>query len=130
MVAILLIIGIIYFLRKKIDIIEINENLAKSYGIRVEFVKFLLYFLVAVLAGIEAALIGTIALLGILASSIAKFLFGNKTGINVFATFLIGATLVLFASFISVNLATDIPIGYLSTAIITPYFIYMIVKKN
>lgn len=123
-------IAIVYFLRKKIDIIEVNEKLAISYGIRVELLKFVLYGLIALLAGIEAAMLGTVALLGILAPNIAKPIFGNKTGTNVFASFLIGGLLVMLATFVSVNLATNVPIGFLSTAIITPYFIFMILKRK
>lgn len=107
---------------------EVNERLARSYGIRIELLRITIYGLIAILAGIEAAMIGTIALLGILAPNLASLIFGNRSSTNIFASFLIGGLLVLLASFISVNLATDIPIGFLSTAIITPYFIYMIIR--
>lgn len=128
--VIALLVAVVWFLRKKIDIIEVNEKLAISYGIRVELLKFVLYGLVALLAGIEAAMLGTVALLGILAPNIAKPIFGNKTGTNVFASFLIGGCLVMLATFVSVNMATDVPIGFLSTAIIAPYFVFKILRKD
>ncbi|MDQ0513789.1 iron complex transport system permease protein [Mycoplasmoides fastidiosum] len=129
-VVIVLIMGVIWVLRKKIDLIETSEKLGISYGVKVETLKLILYLLIALLAGIEAAILGTVALLGILAPNISKPLFGNQTKTNLFSTFIIGAIMVMLAAFVSVNLATDIPIGFLSTAIITPYFIFLILKRD
>lgn len=129
MAIISLIVLIVYFLRQKIDLIELNEKLVQSYGVRLQYLKITIYFLIALLAGIEAAMVGTIALLGILAPNLAKLIFGNRSSTNILASFLIGGLLVLLAAFISVSLGTNIPIGFLSTAIVIPYFIYILIKK-
>ncbi|WP_391591952.1 Iron ABC transporter permease [[Mycoplasma] cavipharyngis] len=129
-ICIVVILLIIWTLRKKIDLIETSEKLALSYGIRVESLKLFLYLLIALLAGIEAAILGNFPLLGILAPNIAKPIFGSQTKTNLWTSFLIGAIMVMIATFVSVNLNTDIPIGFLSTAIITPYFIFIILKRN
>lgn len=118
----------IWFLRKKIDLYETSAALASTTGINIERLKISIYLLVALLSGLEIVLVGYIALLGVIGASVARQLFGNRTGITMFAAFLIGATLVCFALLISVNFNTQVPVGFLSTTIITPYFMYLIVR--
>ena len=87
-----------------------------------------MFMLVAILAGVEATILGTVALLGIIAPSIARLMFKNKFTSMSIASFIIGGILVMLASFISTNLGTGLPPGILSTAIAAPYFIFLIVR--
>ncbi|WP_156021866.1 iron chelate uptake ABC transporter family permease subunit, partial [Ureaplasma diversum] len=73
-------------------------------------------------------LVGYVALLGVIGASVARLLFGNRTAVALFGAFLIGAILVSFALFISSNLNTNVPVGFLSTTIIVPYFMYLIIR--
>lgn len=118
----------IWFLRKKIDLYETNEALASTTGINTERLRISIYVLVALLAGLEIVLVGYVALLGVIGASVARLLFGNRTAVALFGAFLIGAILVSFALFISSNLNTNVPVGFLSTTIIVPYFMYLIIR--
>ncbi|GCE63122.1 iron chelate uptake ABC transporter family permease subunit [Candidatus Mycoplasma haematohominis] len=129
-VVITMLLFVVYKFRKEIDLIELNEELAKFYGVRVKFLKGFLYICVAVIVGIESAMIGSISLLGIVAASFSRLLFKNKSDINIITSFLIGGMLVLLAAFISINLNKNIPIGFLSTSIIAPIFLYLLFKKR
>ncbi len=117
-------------LRKKIDLIETNENLATTLGVNVHRTKLIVFLLVAVLAAAEAVMVGSVALLGIMAPALARMLFKNKTSLLLPASFFIGAILVLIATYISLTLDTQIPIGILSTAIVIPYFLYVVVRSK
>jgi len=125
-----IVITIIFFLRNKIDVLEANEHLAYSLGIKVERMKGLIYVLVAILAASEAVMVGTVALLGIIGPALARMLFKNKTGLLIFASFSIGGIMVMIATVISLTIGTQLPIGILATAIIIPYFIYVIVRSK
>lgn len=129
-VVITLLLFVVYRFRKEIDLIELNEELAQFYGIRVKLFKGFLYICVAVIVGIESAMIGSVSLLGIVAASFSRLLFKNKSDVNIISSFLIGGMLVLLASFISINLNKNIPIGFLSTSIIAPIFLYLLFKKK
>lgn len=126
----LILLIIIMFLRHKIDLIESSEELAQGLGINVTKMKKIIFTIVAILAATEAIMAGSIALLGILAPAIARKLFKNKTMYILPASFLIGGALVLIATYISVTLETQIPVGILSTTIIIPYFIYTIIRSK
>ncbi len=115
-------------LRKKIDIYESSEESATALGISVGKLKFVIFMLVAVLAGVEATILGTVALLGIIAPSISKMIFKNRFGAMALGSFIIGGILVMLASFISTNLGTHLPPGILSTAIAVPYFIFLVLR--
>nr|WP_245600622.1 iron ABC transporter permease [Ureaplasma canigenitalium] len=118
----------IWFLRKKIDLYETSEDIARTTGINTEKLRIAVYSLVAILAGLEIVLVGYVALLGVIGGAVARKLFGNKTSLMMFGAFFIGAAVVLIALFISNNLNTQIPVGFLATTIIVPYFMYLIIK--
>ncbi|RAO95218.1 iron ABC transporter permease [Mycoplasma wenyonii] len=120
----------IWVFRRDLELMEIGEDYAISQGIKVKKLRLILFGAIALLAGIESALVGTISLLGIIAPHISKFLFGNKASSNVIASFIVGALLVVLATFFSVNLAQNIPIGIFSTAIITPIFLFLLLKNK
>lgn len=117
------------FLRKKIDIYESSPALATTLGIRVERLRFTVFAIVALIAGIEASLLGTVALLGLVAPSIARLMFKNNFAQSSIASFIIGGILVALASWISTNLFdADFPAGILATAVAAPYFIILILR--
>ncbi|WP_238530700.1 iron ABC transporter permease [Mycoplasma wenyonii] len=120
----------IWVFRRELELMEIGEDYATSQGIQVKKLRIILFTAIALLAGIESALVGTISLLGIIAPHISKFLFGNKASSNVIASFIIGALLVVLATFFSVNLSQNVPIGIFSTALITPIFLFLLLKNK
>ncbi|WP_043896190.1 iron ABC transporter permease [Mycoplasma parvum] len=129
-VLIAFIVGLVWLFRRELEIIELGDDYAISQGIQIKKVKKMFFVIIALLAGIESSLIGTISLLGIIAPHIAKFIFGNKASSNVLVSFICGALLVVSATFFSVNFGGDIPIGILSTAIITPIFLFLILRQK
>ena len=130
-IALVLVVFVtIFFIRRKIDTYETSEELAISTGINVKRLRLVIYLLVAVLAGGASAILGTVALLGIIAPSIARMLFKNRMWQMALASFFIGGIMVAAASFVSLNLELGLPVGILSTAIVIPYFIFLMVKEK
>lgn len=124
------VLAAIFFLRRRIDTYETSEELSTSTGINTKWLRFIIYILVAVLAGTSSAILGTVALLGIIAPSIARMLFKNKMLPVMIASFLIGGLMVGFASWLSMNMDLRLPVGILSTAIVIPYFIYQMIRER
>lgn len=128
-----LVVGVlvlIFFLRRRIDTYETSEEMATSTGINIKALRLIIYILVAVLAGAASAVLGTVALLGIIAPSIARMLFKNKMMPIAIASFLIGGLMVALASWISLQLEFGIQVGILATAIVVPYFIYQMIREK
>ena len=122
--------AIVLSLRKKIDLIEANEDLAKALGVKVELMKFIVYFIVAALAAAEAVKVGAVSLLGLIAPAIARMLFKNKTGLLMAGSFIIGGLMVMGAAIISITIGTQLPVGIMATTIVIPYFIYIIIRSK
>lgn len=133
-ISAIVIIGIILFvafmLRRKIDTYEASEEVAETSGINTKRLKLTIFILVALLAGVAAAVIGSIALLGIIAPSLARMLFKNKFFPLAIASFIIGGILVTLASWLVMNVGWDLPVGILSTAIVIPYFLFLVIKEK
>ena len=130
----LVIVGVViitvFFLRRKIDTYETSEDLALSTGINIKRLRLVIYMLVALLAGTASAVLGSVALLGIIAPSIARVLFKNKMWPMTVASFLIGGIMVAVASFVSMQLEVGVSVGILSTAIVIPYFIILMIREK
>lgn len=117
------------FLRRKIDIYEASPALAVTLGIKTERLRLTVFIIVAFIAGIEASLLGTVALLGLIAPSIARLIFKGNFAPIAIASFIIGGMMVALASWISINLFdASFPAGILATAIAAPYFIFIILR--
>lgn len=129
-VVIVVIIGIALLLRRKIDTYESSEELAATSGINTKRLRLAIFMLVAVLAGVASSIIGTVDLLGIIAPSLARLLFKNKFAPLAIASFIIGGIMVMLASWLSMNVQWNLPVGILSTAIVIPYFIFLIVREK
>lgn len=72
--------------------------LATTLGIKTERLRLSVFIIVALIAGIEASLLGTVALLGLIAPSIARLLFKGNFAPTAIASFIIGGIMVALAS--------------------------------
>lgn len=128
-VGISILVVIALLMRRRIDIYESSPILASTLGIKTERLRLSVFLIVALIAGIEASLLGTVALLGLIAPSIARFLFKGSFAPTAIASFIIGGILVALASWVSINLLdSEFPAGILATTLATPYFIFLILK--
>lgn len=130
LVSIVLILFVAFMIRRKIDTYETSEEIAETSGINTKRLRLVIFILVALLAGIAAAVLGSIALLGIIAPSIARMIFKNRFFPLAIASFIIGGLLVTGASWLVMNLGWDLPVGILSTAIVIPYFLFLVIKEK
>ena len=126
----ILVLFAIFILRKKIDTYETSEEITTTTGISVKWLKFTIYILVSLLAGSASTILGTVTLLGIIAPSISRLLFKNKMWKMSLASFFVGGIMVCLASFVSLQLNIGLPIGILSTAIVIPYFLFLMIKEK
>lgn len=127
---IIVVIGVVIFLRRKIDTYETSEELSTAVGINIKRLRLVIFLLVALLAGAASAVLGTVALLGIIAPSVARMLFRNKMLPLAISSFVIGGIMVGLASFISMQLEASVSVGILATAIVIPYFIFQMIKER
>ncbi|EKF51691.1 FecCD family ABC transporter permease [Lactococcus garvieae] len=129
---VLLIIGflIFYFLRKKLEILSLGEEMATSLGLDVGRSKMQFYLIALLFASIDVLLVGGLAFIGLIAPHIARELVGFESKKRAGATILVAMIILLLADSLSQTIIapSSLPLGFMVALIGAPYYIYLIQK--
>lgn len=132
--VIYIIVGLILamLLRRDMNIISLGTETARSLGMSVNLVRFLLIFTSAVLAGAAVSFAGLIGFVGLIVPHAIRFLIGNDNQFLVPASAFGGAAFVIICDLISrITFAPyEIPVGILLSFIGGPFFIYLIIHNR
>ncbi len=132
--VIYIIVGLILamLLRRDMNIISLGTETARSLGMSVNLVRFLLIFTSAVLAGAAVSFAGLIGFVGLIVPHAIRFLIGNDNQFLVPASAFGGAAFVIICDLISrIAFAPyEIPVGILLSFIGGPFFIYLIIHNR
>ncbi|SDJ41623.1 FecCD family ABC transporter permease [Salimicrobium halophilum] len=125
---ILVFFGIAMFLTKKMDLLQLGDDVAEGLGESVRGARILLLLVSVVLAGASVAIVGTLGFVGLIAPHIARQLVGNKHVVLLPASALTGMALLLVADGLGRGLfpPTEIPAGIITAVIGAPYFLYLL----
>jgi iron complex transport system permease protein len=118
---------------KPLDALLLGENYAKSLGINMNKVRFIIILATSILAGSITAFAGPIAFVGLAVPHLAKLLFKTSTHAILFAgTLLIGAIIMLFCDMISQmpGFEFTLPINAITSIIGAPMVIWLIVSNK
>ena len=117
---------------KKLDVLNLSDELALSLGLNLEKERKKFLSLAVILAGCATAFAGNIGFLGLLSPHIARKLVGpyHKKFITISA--IISVIIILIADAVSRNLFSpiEIPVGITVSIFGVPYFIYLMMKEN
>ncbi|QPS71308.1 FecCD family ABC transporter permease [Lactococcus garvieae] len=129
---VLLIVGflIFYFLRKKLEILSLGEEMATSLGLDVGRSKMQFYLIALLFASIGVLLVGGLAFIGLIAPHIARELVGFESKKRAGATILVAMIILLLADSLSQTIIapSSLPLGFMVALIGAPYYIYLIQK--
>lgn len=129
-----IIVGLILamLLRRDMNIISLGTETARSLGMSVNVIRFLLIFTSAILAGAAVSFAGLIGFVGLIVPHAIRFLIGNDNQFLVPASAFGGAAFVIICDVISrVAFAPyEIPVGILLSFIGGPFFIYLIIRNR
>ncbi|MEJ5306717.1 MAG: iron ABC transporter permease [candidate division WOR-3 bacterium] len=120
----------VLFKTKELDIISIDEDIAKTSGVNVKR-DFLLILLVLIYqTSLIVSFVGMIGFVGIIIPNILRISGVLKSRDLILYSFVVGGFLILFADFISkYSFSFELPIGVVLSLFSLP-FLFMIVKKN
>ena len=127
-----LIFIIILLNHKKLDVLNLSDELSISLGLNLEKErkKFLSY--AVILAGTATAFAGNIGFLGLISPHIARKLVGPYHKYFVSISAIISIIIILLADAVSRNLFSpiEIPVGITVSIFGVPYFIYLMMKEK
>ncbi len=116
----------------KMTALRLGEDRARSFGIRVERLRFLSLLRVSVLAATSVAFVGTISFIGLVGPHIARLLVGEDHRFLLPASMLSGALILSLASVVSKTIVpgAQIPVGIVTALIGIPFFIVLIFAQR
>ena len=119
------------FLSWKINILTVGDEEAVSMGVNVQRVRTISILCATLVTAASVSVSGMIGWIGLVIPHFARMLVGNNYVKMMPLTLVIGAVFLLIVDDISRNLlATEIPIGILTSIIGAPFFIYLLVRKE
>ena len=117
---------------RKLNIISLGENSAKSLGLDVARFRMLCIVLTSVLIASIISFTGVIGFIGLVAPHIVRYLIGGDNRFVVPGSILMGATILVLADMFSRLLQDfgNVPLGVVMSFVGAPIFLYLIVRKK
>jgi iron complex transport system permease protein len=130
--AFLSLLSLLFFV-KPLNALLLGQHYAQNLGIHFNQSRFYLILISSVLTGLTTAFCGPIAFVGIAVPILSRMIFkSSKQQLHLFASILIGSSILLLADALSHNLVTNIalPINMITTFIGAPLVIYLMFKHK
>lgn len=119
------------FLQKRLDVLLLGENYARSSGVSIQQTRFLIVLATGLLAGGVTAFTGPIAFVGVAIPHIARGIFRTSSHkILIPACVLCGASLLMICDIISQIPAYSLPINTVSALFGAPVILWIILKRK
>jgi len=120
------------FLYRKLNLITLGENSAKSLGLDVEKFKTVCLILVAIMASSLICFVGIIGFVGLVGPHIIRMIVGGDNKFVIPASMLAGSFLLLISDLISrvIIYPYELRVGLIMSVIGAPIFLYMIVSRK
>jgi iron complex transport system permease protein len=130
--ATLLLLAILSFHTRELDILTFGDDQAALIGINVRREKWLLLYLGAALTGASIAFVGIISFVDLVAPHIVRRVFGAKHKVVLPMTAICGGTLMVFSDLVArtVISGSELPVGTVTALIGAPFFAFVFFKQR
>lgn len=125
-------LSIAILLSHELDILALGDKTAKSLGMNVKIIRFILLFVSALLAGAAVSFSGLLSFIGLIVPHISRHFIKSGNTRLIPTSALLGASFVVFCDTLSRVLFKpyEIQLGIVVSYIGVPFFIYLIMKKK
>ncbi|MEV6350062.1 iron ABC transporter permease [Actinoplanes sp. NPDC051851] len=132
LVVLVLATPLVLSMRRELDLLAVDEDTPRVFGVRREAVRLGLLSIAAVAAAVSVVAVGVIGFVGLVAPHIARSLVGVRHGRIVPAAMLIGGLLVGVADAVgrTVIAPSQIPAGLMMALIGAPYFVWLLRRSR
>ncbi|WP_336634648.1 iron ABC transporter permease [Lysinibacillus fusiformis] len=124
-------IVILYLLRWRLNILTLPEDEAKSMGIPVARLKWLVILGATLITAASVAVAGIVGWVGLIIPHVARMLVGNNNQLVLPLSVAIGSVYLLIIDNLARSLtATEIPLSILTAIIGAPFFAYLLRRSG
>lgn len=115
-------------LSKQIRVLTLGEERAQALGVDVSRLQWMLLAAAVLMCGAAVSASGLVAFVGLIAPNLARMLFVRDERIEIIASALIGAVLVMLSDLAARTLGQgqELPLGTLLSLVGGPFFLYLI----
>jgi iron complex transport system permease protein len=130
--AIVLALAAAPFLSRGLNALALGEASANHLGIPVQRFKYVAIVTVSAATGASVAVSGGIGFVGIVVPHLLRLLIGPDNRYLLFASALLGASLLLLADAVSrtVVAPAELPIGIVTAAVGAPFFLWILLRRR
>lgn len=124
--------GATYSRSRSLNIMNLNDQTAMALGLQLQKERLLTLMLATALGALSVVLVGNITFVGLIAGHISRKWVGNDHRISIPVTMFVGTFILLTADTIGrvLLVGTGIPTGIVVSIIGSPYFLYLMLKKQ
>lgn len=124
--------GIAMYKSKKIDVMDLGDELATGLGVEVEKERRSLLVIAVVISAVATAVAGNISFLGLLSPHIARKLVGPVHRRLLPVSAIISMVIILVADAVARTMFSpvELPVGIVISVIGVPYFIYLMLTTK
>jgi iron complex transport system permease protein len=125
-------VAAVFVLSKPLRLLSLGQQAATSLGLNVSKAQSALLVCAIVLCGAAVSLSGLVGFVGLIAPHLARSLFGRDERIQIIASALIGATLVLASDLAARTLGQgqELPLGTLLSLVGGPFFLWQVFHRK
>lgn len=122
---------IIGFMRKELNLLSLDDDIAASYGLHVEKTRLTLFLAVSLMMAGIVTVCGPIGFVGIMAPHICRLMVGANHRYLVPAAILFGGTFLTLCDTLarSLSASAEVPVGIITAIIGGPFFLILLIKK-
>ena len=119
-------------LTRALNILGMGDDIARSLGLNINLVRFMLLTLSSVMAGSVVSFAGLLGFVGLITPHICRRLFGNDARFLLPCSALLGASFVLICDLLGRLIASpyELPAGIPLAFIGGPFFLSLLLKKK
>lgn len=121
----------LYLLRWRLNILTLGDEEAQTMGVNAKHLRVAVIFAATLVTAASVSVSGVIGWVGLVIPHLTRRMVGNNYKHLMPASMLFGAIFLLLVDNLSRNLlATEIPLGILTSLIGAPFFIYLITRDG
>ncbi len=130
MLAIVIVLIPMMYIREKIDIVAQGDNQAITLGVNPNKLRICSLIVVSVATAIIVCYTGTIGFVGLVAPHIARIFVGSKCKSLIPFSAAVGALMVLGCDYIVRVIAPTLPVGVILALVCSPIFIIILIRMR
>lgn len=130
----IVILGVLLLIRysRELDIMTFGEEQARSIGVDIQKIKWLLLGISAALTGSAISFVGVIGFIDLIAPHVVRKIFGSSHKIVIPMSMLFGGAFMVLADLVARTIISpsELPVGSITALIGAPFFAYVYFKKK